>query len=261
MRAANLGKVVFAAVMIGLGLIGLISRDFAPIWQPSPKGVPEREVLAYLCGALSLAGGAGLLWRPVAAPAARGLLIYLVAWLLIFRVTAIVQAPVSQESWSGFGETAVIVAGAWALHVRLADDWDRRRLAFSTGNTGLRIARSLYGVALIPFGIAHFIYARQTAAMVPGWLPAHTAWAYATGAAYLAAGAAILADLFARAAAMLSAVQIGLFTLLVWAPRIAAGSAGAETWSETIISVTLTAGAWVIADSYGETASRVAGTA
>lgn len=249
MRIASAGHVAFAAVFIALGIQGLITRQFTAVWQPVPKAVPAREAWVMVSAVVSLASGIGLLWKRSAVIAARALFASLVLWLLIFRLPVVLRAPASVLSWDGCAETSVMVAGAWALYAAFAANWDRRRLAFITGENGVRIARVLYGLAMIPFGLAHFAFIKETAGLVPGWLPAHMAWAYLTGATFLAAGGAVLVGVWARLGASLSALQIGLFTLLVWVPIVAAGSKDAFQWSEFAVSSALTAGAWVVADS------------
>jgi uncharacterized membrane protein len=231
MRIASASQAVFAAIMIALGVLGFVKGNFAPVWAPVSKAVPARELLVYLCAFVSLASGVGLLWQRTAAVAAGVLLAWLLLWVLLFRMPDIFRAPTAQDSWSGWGETAVVVAGAWVQYAWFAAGWDKQRLAFATGDSGLRIARVFYGLALIPFGVGHFNYLKQTAVLVPGWLPFHFAWAYFTGGAFLAAGVAILIGVFARLAAALSAFQIGMFTLLVWGPIIAAGSKDAFQWA------------------------------
>ena len=252
MRIDSVGHAVFAALMIGLGIQGLITGEFTTIWQPIPTGVPSREVLAYLCALLSLASGIGLLWRRTAGLAARVLLGALVLWLLVWRVRAVFLAPLLEGSWS-LAETLVMAAGSWVLFAWFATDWDRQRLGFATGEKGVRIARVLYGLGLIPFGYAHFANLNGTAALVPGWLPWHLGWAYFTGATFVASGVAILVGVLARPAAALSALQIGLFGLLVWVPLLAAGSTNAFQWMEFATTLALTAAGWVVADSYRNT--------
>ena len=157
---------------------------------------------------------------------ARVLLASLVLWLLVWRVRAIFLASLIEASWS-FADTVVMASGAWVLFSWFATDWDRQRVGFATDDQGVRIARVLYGVGLIPFGYAHFANIKGTAALVPGWLPWHVGWAYFTGSTFIAAGVAILIGGCARLAAALSALQMASFGVLVWLPILAAGSTNA----------------------------------
>jgi uncharacterized membrane protein len=250
-RGVSPGQVAFATAAVAVGVLGLVVRDFVAYWQPVPRTMPARETLAYACAFLCLLAGAALPWWRTAARAAGVLLASYLALMVLLRLPSIAQAPTAAVAYESWGECAVMVAGAWVLLAFLAEEAANPRYAWATGASGLRIARWCYGLALLAFGVSHFAYVRDTAALVPTWLPAHATWVYVTGCAYLAAGGAVLSGVAARTAATLAALQMGLFTLLVWIPAVAGAYADVSQWSELLDSAALAAGAWVVAAALG----------
>lgn len=235
-----------AAAMIALGILGLGNGDFALVWQPVPAWVPGREVLAYGFGAASLAAGLGLPWRRTASPAATIALAYFFLWWLLLRIPAFLVSPLANAG--GLGENSVALAGALALYAGLHAPTGR--LAFLHGRQGMSAARILLGIGLIGCGEAHFRFLGPTADFVPAWIPGHLAWAVATGGGFLAAAAAILLAVWARLAATLVTAMMGTFTLLIWLVDVARGPADRFHWTGLAVSWTLTAAAWLVAESY-----------
>jgi uncharacterized membrane protein len=232
-------RILFAAGMIGLGVLGLVFGDFAMQWQPVPSGIPGREGLAYAAAALMVAGGIGLPFRASAAWSARILFGYLVIWWLL-KVPAVVKAPLVAVNWLGLGEIAVLMTGGWVLFADLAGRRDGRHQ---------KGARVLFGLALPAIGLSHFVYHTQTAGMVPAWLPFRTGWAYLTGAAHFAAGIGVLFSIYPLLAATLEAAMLGGFTLLVWGPAILAAPTTRLPWTAFLISWAIAAAALVVAGS------------
>ena len=238
-RIAGWGHAAFALTMIGFGVLGLIKGEFTPIWGGVPAHFPGRVALVYICACVTLATGIGLLLQRWAAVASRVLFVYFAAWMLLLRLPMMFIA-FAVDTWWAAGQAAVFVGAAWVPYVWFAGKSDGQ----------LKIARALYGAGLIPFGIAHFLYLERTASLVPGWLPWHVGLSYATGAAFIAAGVAMLTGVYARLAAALSALQMGLFTVLVWVPIILGPTPKPSDWQEFIASIALTAAGWIVADSY-----------
>ncbi|HXN21294.1 MAG TPA: DoxX family protein [Candidatus Dormibacteraeota bacterium] len=239
---------LFAVGMIGLGILALVYGDFALVWQPVAPWIPGRTALAYGSGLIMLLGGVGLLFRATAAWSARIVFPYLIVWLLL-KVPALLVAPQMEAVWLGFGELAVLLAGGWVLFAKLAGLREGSPLTFVTGENGIRLARMLFAVSLIPIGLSHLVYVKQTAGLVPAWLPYRVGWTYLTGAGQIACGLGVLFSIFPRAAARAEAGMISLFTLLVWGPAILAAPTTRLPWTAFFISWAIASAAWVVAQN------------
>ncbi len=112
---AGFGHALFAATMIALGMMILVKGDFVVPWSGVPDSMPAHAALAYVCGALLLGSGVGLLSRPAAMAASRVLLGFSVLWMLAFRLPLLVRAPTSSAVWLACGDTAVMLGAAGVL--------------------------------------------------------------------------------------------------------------------------------------------------
>jgi uncharacterized membrane protein len=243
--------------MIGLGILALVYGDFALVWQPVAAWVPGRTGLAYGSGLVMLSGGIGLLFRTTVALSARVLFPYLIVWLLL-KAPALIVAPRMEAVWLGFGELAVLLAGGWVVFARLAALRERSPLTFATGENGIRMARILFAVSLIPIGLSHIVYLKETVALVPGWLPFRIGWAYLTGAGQIVCGIGVLFSIYPRVAAMAEAGMLSLFTLLVWGPAILAAPTKRLPWTAFFISWAIASAAWmVVKNTTGKVRERV----
>lgn len=246
-RAMTIARAGFASGMIMLGVIGLAFRDFNLVWGPVPGAFPTGTALAVACSVLALAGGLGLVVGRTARAASQLLVAYVALWWLAIKVPPVLRAPLTELTWLDCGMFAILLAGAFTLYAELGE----RSLPAS--ERGVRFARRLFGLALIPTGLSHFVYVALTVPLIPGWLPFPVAWAYLTGACHIAAGLGVLFGVRQRLAAQLESLMLALFTVLVWVPRVAAEPGTRGNWTEFWISWALTAAAAVVAVSAGDT--------
>jgi uncharacterized membrane protein YphA (DoxX/SURF4 family) len=244
----GLGRPLLALVMIGLGLVGLYSGDFASVWQRIPiEHLPARAFFAYATAAVELVCGIGLLFARTVQVASSIFFIFTLLWLILLKVPAVVAAPQIEGTWLGFGEIGVIVAGAWTLFATFNA---RRPERFFSGDRGIRAARILFAVALPMIGLSHFFYTAETVKFVPAWIPAPTFWACLTGAGSIAACIAILSGVMSRLAAALEAAMLAVITVLVWLPGLNPAPIDRGLITGFLISSAIACGAWVVADSY-----------
>lgn len=210
---------LFSIGLVGMGTLAMVYGDFAMVWQPVAPWLPGRTALAYCSGALMVLCAVGLLFRRTSVWAARILFPYLIVWQLL-KLPAIIVAPKIEGVYLGFGEIAVLLAGGWTLFAQLGDVSMPGWLRWAVGEKGVRIARYYFACWIIPVGLSHWIYLQPSVDLVPRWLPDQAFWAHLTGAGQIASGLGVLFGVLPSVAAWAEAVQIWLYTLLIWLPAI-----------------------------------------
>ena len=234
---------VYGLGIMALGVVCLALGDFHP-GQPVPKDFPGRTVLAYGVAAFMLVAGAAVEWRrtlPSAAAAITAYFAFVVVILMNGRVWLAHYAEFLP--YESLAIQLAITAGGLIVYASSAKI-DAARAARLT-----RVGQIAFGLCLLVFGTAHFVYMSLTAPLVPKWLPpSQEFWAYATGIAHIAAGVAILTGVQARLAAILLTIMFASFSVLVHIP-MALATPSNWVWNENAVNIALIGAAWVVADS------------
>jgi uncharacterized membrane protein len=239
---------LFVAGLVGLGIVGVIVHDFAMVWQPVPESLPARSAIATATGVLMLMLGIGLAIRATRAWASRILFVYLIAWATL-KIPAVFAAPKMEAVYLGLGELTMLLAGGWTLFACLGEVAEGSALGFLVGERGVKLARILFAISVIPVGLSHIVYAEITAGYVPHWLPYRIGWAYLTGAGQIASGLGLLFGVLPRIAAWAEAGQVSLYTVLVWGPVLITKPKERLSWTAFFISWIIGAAAWVVAQN------------
>lgn len=240
--ASKLGVYVFAAGAIFLGLLGLVSGDFAATWQHVAPTVPFRTPLAYLTALIELCAGLALLWRPAARAGALTLTIVYSIFTLVWVPTYLENLRNFDPLGNIFEEFSLVVAAA-VLFASLSP------AASAAARHESNIAR-LYGLSAISFGVGHIYYMPGMLSWVPGWLPpSRMFWAYVTTIGFFLAALSILSGILAPLASRLVTAEILSFEILVWIPKLIAGPHQHVNWAGNAISIALSGAPWVVSDS------------
>lgn len=256
-RSERLAVFLLAVGLFVLGVVTVVYRDFAYTWQPVPA-FPGRGTVAVICGLFMMVVSVGLVFRSTLRVASRALFVFLVAWQCL-KVPALIVAPKILGVWLGFGETAVLLVGGWVVFARFSG-LDTGFFRHITGERGVRIASVLMGLALLPIGLSHLVYAQITASLVPAWLPSRLTWAYVTGVGQMACGLGVLSGVMARAAAYIEVAMLAIFAFLVWGPdtwfastpKLAGSPAGFRfPFTAFLITWVIGAAAFVVAVNVG----------
>jgi hypothetical protein len=242
-RFAVYGRIVLGASAVLFGVIALMWHD-AATWQTLREiwVLPFGAIIGACLMAAQIAGGIAMQYLRTARLAAVILgVVYLVFSLAC--IPGIIAASDVYERYGGsFFQFFSLVCGATARYA-VTETNAARALALG------RLARLGLGVSAISFTLGQALLLRQTADLVPKWIPPNQMfWAVVTTVAFALAALAMLVNLQARLAARLMTLMLALFGLLVWVPRLIAQPKAHFIWSEFALTFLITGAAWLVAD-------------
>jgi hypothetical protein len=236
-------RVVLGASAVLFGVVALMWHD-ADTWQNLHHiwSLPFGIIIGECLMAAQIAGGIGTSYPRTARSASVVLGIVYLCFSLACVPDIIAAANVYDKYGGSFFLFFSMVCGAIALYAATEAN-AARAVVFG------RVARIGLGVCAISFTLGQALLLRDTAQLVPKWIPpSKMFWAVLTTVAFALAAIAILTNRQARLAMRLIALMLALFGLLVWVPHLAAHPEAHFNWSEFALTC-LTAGAsWMVAE-------------
>lgn len=234
-RLGDIGAVLFAGAMAGIGLQHVWIQDFLR-FEPVAKWVPLRPVFAVLYG-LALAAAAA---STHARPSGRGpmaLAAILAGMTLLVEWPALVTHLGNGTRWTTMFKALALCGAGTALAGQRA-----MPPSAALNRWGVR----MFGASLPGFGAMHFVHGELTATIVPAWIPWRLTWAYVIGAAFVLSGAAIVTGVMRRHAAFLLGAMFAAWVLILHGPRAAATPNAGVEWTNVFIAVAMAGGAWIV---------------
>lgn len=248
----RVGIYVFGLASIAAGVLDLVWAEFEAAHQPIQAlsdHIPGVRMLAYFAALWLIAGGAAILWRPTVRYGA-ALLAFIYFLFSLFSVPRLYTAPhflgyrvsLFVAILVGIGQQLILVIAAAIVFAVFSERGGLSSRAAS-------IARWVFGLCCVDFGLAHLTGIRAVAPMVPVWMPLGGGfWAVFTGIAFVLAGLAIIAGFLSVLAARLLALMLAAFSVFVLGPMIFAYPHDDVAWGGNAYNAAAVGATWVLAE-------------
>jgi hypothetical protein len=243
MKTISPARIVFGASAVLFGVIALMWHD-ADTWQNFQHiwSLPLGTVIGSCLMVGLIAGGIGIQHPRTTRMAS----IVLGAVYLCFSLACIPDIIAASNIYDKYGGSFFLFfslfCGAIALYAATETN-ETRAARFG------RLARIGLGICAISFTLGQALLLRETAGLVPKWIPlGQMFWAVLTTVAFALAAIAIIVNRQARLAMRLMTLMLAIFGVVIWIPHVVAHPRAHFNWSECVLTFLVTGTVWVVAD-------------
>jgi len=250
------GRILFALGFAGLGVLSLVYRGFASVWQPMPETLPHRELLGIISGSILLVSGICMLLPRLARRSTLVMAVFVSTWPALQIPFNLWATPLSAGMWTTLAETVMLISGGYILYRSKVPDGSGTEINADSAGYFNRAFQLAFAVALPVISISHFVYAFSKPAKTPPWIPFYVGLTFLTGVAHIAAGIGIVSRISSRLAATLEAIMIGLFALILHVPLIFFQPTNRGYWTALFIATACSGASFIVASSIPKRAIR-----
>jgi len=244
----SFGRTLFAIGFLFFGFQYVDYHEYLGGLPPVPPWSPGGIFGAYAVGIILLLCGIGLFIPRSARTAALVIGALFLACILFLHLQHAQDVIFSGRERTRALEPLSLAAAAFVLASILDFVPDSAKAPVS--DSFLRRAGIIvFALALPIYGYQHFEYLKFLVTLLPDWMPAHKFLIALTGAAFIAAGLAILFHVLARTAAVCLGVMFMVFVVTLHAPRVAHNLHNADEWSSLFVALAMAGASWIIAEA------------
>jgi uncharacterized membrane protein len=209
------GRIIYATGIFVLGILSIVFKDFIvgrpPAWPPA---FTMPVVIGYISGTLLMIAALAIIFKK------KALLAALLVALMILLLSLSRHIPQFMKDWANAYKTMALMGGSLVIaasFLKVGDDANK-----NTGKLLVLFGTLSITAFFIVGGYAHFKYAAFVDTLIPGYIPFHRACTYFCGACLLAGGAGLLIRPVRKWAALLSAIMVTGWLVLLHIPRFIA---------------------------------------
>ena len=202
-----IGRIFYGVAIAATGVLTIFYRDFPYYFiPPNHVWLSEHLIMIDLSGALLFVAGAliamGRKLMPVCFMLGAVLLLIFCFYFIPYELMA-PSRYMRFGDWENAAKELALAGGAFAV-------------------VGRKLGCVLYSLAIISFGVDHYLYAHQATAYMPPWIHHQLFWLYFTGTCLLGSGMAILLNIRVALFATLLGVMIFTWVIIVHIPKATA---------------------------------------
>jgi uncharacterized membrane protein len=251
----KIGVYVYGLASAAAGIMDLIWGNFDADHQPIQAfgdHIPGVTILAYIAAVWMIAGGAAILWRRTervgGALLAVIYFVFTVFWLPRFYTAPHflgIRIPVYIGVMAGAGSQLIAFAAGAVVYATAP-----LHGSSSKSPRTIVIARWIFALCSIDFGLGHLTDLKDNFIYVPNWMPLGAEfWIIVTGICFVLAGLAILSRIQDVPGAWLLGLMFLTFNIVALPQFILADPKDHAAWGGYAYNLAAVGACWILADA------------